>query len=240
MIKAEPSWTLRGPAVRNVPVHGLLLLRAGDNPIIHERAGTFLTVWNKDGNISALQTDEGRSVAWTLDKYKNIHIVEKLWELEHDMDWYFLIDADTYVIWSNLIRWLPSLDVSKKAFYGANMFISSKRFTHGGSGTVLPKASVYDFVVTHKGTASRWEARTQYECCGDYMLDTALLEYGNVLTDIYPSISGQKPVITPYSYSEAYWCQPTVTMHHFNASEMTDFDGFERSRLNQTVSIHHS
>ena len=44
MIKAEPSWTFRGPAVRNVPFHGLLLLRAGDNPIIHERAGTFLTV----------------------------------------------------------------------------------------------------------------------------------------------------------------------------------------------------
>jgi len=44
MIKAEPSWTLRGPAVRNVPFHGLLLLRAGDNPIIHERAGTFLTI----------------------------------------------------------------------------------------------------------------------------------------------------------------------------------------------------
>jgi len=43
MIKSEPSWTSGGPAVRTVPLQNLLLPRAGDNSIIHERAGTFLT-----------------------------------------------------------------------------------------------------------------------------------------------------------------------------------------------------
>jgi len=31
--------------------------------------------------------------AWTLDKYKKLHILEKVWDLNPDMDWYLHVDA---------------------------------------------------------------------------------------------------------------------------------------------------
>lgn len=60
-------------------------------------------LWQRDQNIDALQgaknpESPNELAAWTLDKYKNIHILEKTWELKPNMDWYVFIDADTYVL----------------------------------------------------------------------------------------------------------------------------------------------
>ena len=70
------------------------------------------------------------------------------------------------------------------------MFLSNIPFAHGRSGIVLSKSTVHDFVVTHNGTASRWDPLIHAECCGDFMLAKALMENGNVLGDMRPSISG--------------------------------------------------
>lgn len=52
-----------------------------------------LTEYGKD--ISSLPKAEA---AWALDKYKNIHIAQKAWELRPNRTWYFFIDADTYIV----------------------------------------------------------------------------------------------------------------------------------------------
>lgn len=86
--------------------------------------------------------------AWTLDKYKFIHSLEKTWALKPNMDWYILIDADTYIFWDNLLHWLGTMDPMKKSYFGSEVVISGDRFAHGGSGIVISKAAIYDIVVT--------------------------------------------------------------------------------------------
>jgi len=66
--------------------------------------------------------------AWTLDKYKNIHIVEKTWAMKPEMDWYLFIDADTYVLWPNMLKWLAGMDPNKKFYSGSEVAISGTRF----------------------------------------------------------------------------------------------------------------
>ena len=66
--------------------------------------------------------------AWTLDKYKNIHIVEKTWAMKPNMDWYLFIDADTYVLWPNMLNWLAGMDPNKKFYSGSEVSISGTRF----------------------------------------------------------------------------------------------------------------
>ena len=198
-------------------------------------------LWKTEHNVSSLKGAKDPSkpddlAAWSLDKYKNMHIVEKTWELKPDRDWYVFIDADTYLVWSNLLRWLSSLDSTKRGFFGSKLVLSDTNFMHGGSGMVMSKTTVHDFAVTNNGTAARWDPRIRWECCGDYVLSRALVEYGNELSNVWPSISGQKPCTFPYSLSESYWCQPTVTMHHVSPSEMRQFSDFERQRSNQSVS----
>jgi hypothetical protein len=63
--------------------------------------------------------------AWTLDKYKKLHIVEKACAMKPDLDWYLHIDADTYVIWPSLVEWLEQLDLSKESFLGSMSYINN-------------------------------------------------------------------------------------------------------------------
>lgn len=60
-------------------------------------------LWQKEKNIDSLRGAKNPEkneelAAWTLDKYKFIHVLEKTWAMAPDMDWYFFIDADTYLI----------------------------------------------------------------------------------------------------------------------------------------------
>lgn len=196
--------------------------------------------WRTDGNVSAVKglrdpDSPNDLAAWTLDKYKFMHVLEKTWDLAPNKEWYILIDADTYLIWSNILRWIPSLDSSKKAYFGSRVFLSNVPFAHGGSGTIFSKSLMYDFAVTHKGTAARWDPEIHTACCGDLMLGKVLREYENELVSIRPEMSGQKPSTMPFVAE--YWCQPTFTLHHFSAPEMKELDAYERGREYQSVRV---
>jgi hypothetical protein len=41
--------------------------------------------------------------AWTLDKYKFLHVLEKTCAMQPDMDWYVIMDAEWYIFWSNMV-----------------------------------------------------------------------------------------------------------------------------------------
>ncbi|KAG4430449.1 hypothetical protein IFR05_014075 [Cadophora sp. M221] len=186
--------------------------------------------WRRDENVNSTKgmKDHKSSndlAAWTLDKYKNTHILEK----------YIVIDADTYVVWSSLLHWLPSLDSAKKMSLGSVAFMGSTGFAHGGSGTVFSRSLMYYYAVTHNGAAARLDSKIHNSCCGDVMVSEALKEYGNDLIKIQPEFSGQKPGTIPY-YTD-YWCQPTLTMHHYNAEDMKAFHQFESGRENKSIPL---
>ncbi|KAK6538946.1 hypothetical protein TWF694_010496 [Orbilia ellipsospora] len=200
-------------------------------------------IFQHNGNIKSLKEtrdpeNNRHLAAWTLGKYKNIHILERAWELVPDKDWYLFIDADTYIIWSNLLRWLPSLDPSEKVHFGSNIFLSNTPSTNGGSGTHLPKSVMYDLAVTHKGTAARWDQEIHKSCCGDYMLSKAVAEYSNELVSVRPESSGHKPATTPFL--STYWCQPVFTMHNFSAPDMIALNEYERARSDKSTPLTHA
>jgi hypothetical protein len=176
----------------------------------------------------------GTLAAWTLDKYKKLHILEKVWDMQPDMDWYFHIDADTYVIWSSLVAWLEKLDPTQESFLGSLSFINNLPFAHGGSGMLLSGAAMRNFVVKHNGTANRWDFHMHDECCADWVLAQILKEYGMELMNSWPTIQGETQSTIPFD--STHWCQPLVTMHHVSPFEAAQMGDFEAKRENKTVS----
>lgn len=176
----------------------------------------------------------GTAAAWTLDKYKKLHILEKAWAMQPDMDWYFHIDADTYVIWSSLVEWLAKLDPTKELYLGSLSFINNLPFGHGGSGMLMSGAAMRNFVVQHNGTAGRWDYKMQNECCADWVLAQILKEYGMGLMNSWPTIQGEPQSTIPFDGT--HWCQPFVTMHHVSPLEAQQMGDFEARREDKTVS----
>ncbi|KAK4101309.1 glycosyltransferase family 31 protein [Parathielavia hyrcaniae] len=177
---------------------------------------------NKLGNPA----DEG----WALDKYKNIHIAEKAHAMRPGYDWYLFIDADTYVLWPNLVQWLGTLDPTKPLYLGSATVINNFNFAHGGSGYIVSKAAMDEFVGKHTGVGNEYDVRAKNECCGDYLFALALKAKTEVtVQQMWPTINGEKPSTLPFGPS--HWCHPIVTMHHMNAEELNTFWNFERRLL---------
>ncbi|KAI2601780.1 glycosyltransferase family 31 protein [Hypoxylon sp. NC1633] len=149
-----------------------------------------------------------KNEAWTLDKYKNVHIAEKTYRLRPNYDWYLFIDADTYVLWRNLVQWLSYLkNPSKRRYYiGSVAMINGFRFAHGGSGYILSQATMWDLAANHSGVANSYDVRAKESCCGDYILGLALNEtLGVGVSHTWPTINGEKPYTISYGPRE--WCQ---------------------------------
>ncbi|EPE35713.1 hypothetical protein GLAREA_05050 [Glarea lozoyensis ATCC 20868] len=198
------------------------------------------TLWQRTQNITSLRgtkNPESPNVlaAWTLDKYKFIHIVEKTWALKPDLDWYLFLDADTYVVWPNMIHWLSTLDPNRKSYFGSEVSINDIAFAHGGSGIILSKALVYEIAVTRKGVAAQWDGRTKERCCGDLVLAEMMREFGTRLRDVWPLMSGERPESLPFGPgSGEYWCKPALTFHHVSVAGMKRFSDFEEAWWDRT------
>lgn len=199
-------------------------------------------MWKSNGNISSLKGYKNPEkldevAAWTLDKYKNLHIVEKTWALKPDMDWYIFIDADSYLFWSNLLSWLATMNPNKKSYFGSEVNLSGTRFAHGGSGIVISRAAMHQLVVEHNGTAAKWDPKIKEHCCGDLVLGMALKEYGTELQDVWPLFSGEAPSTLPFGPgTPEYVCRPALTMHHLSPTEMIELSEFEQQRFRNPVS----
>ncbi len=201
-------------------------------------------MYKKQKGMSAGQIDSmlkgwkpphsGQLGAWTLDKYKMVHILEKTWTLFPNKEWYIFIDADTYLVWPNLLRFLETRNKTEKLYFGSKAYLGGTPFAHGGSGIMVSGPAMYDFVVTHNGTAAKWDIPMKDKCCGDAVIGIQMLENGIEMENFWPTVNGEKPATLPFGPNE--WCHPIVTMHHVTPAEMAEIDTFERQRKDTEVS----
>ncbi|KAI0133351.1 glycosyltransferase family 31 protein [Hypoxylon sp. NC0597] len=174
-------------------------------------------------------SDSEKPEGWMLDRYKNVHILEKTYKLRPNHDWYLFIDADTYVLWNNLVEWLSRLEdpSTKKHYIGSVSLIDDFSFAHGGSGYILSQATMQGFAANNSGIANHYDQTARELCCGDYVLALALNDtIGIGVEQAWPTINGEKPYTIPYGSRE--WCHPIVTMHHMDPEEISSFWKFEK------------
>jgi len=164
------------------------IYRAQQNCIV-DREHCFIP--ERNGN-------DDRPAGWRLDKYKNIHMAEKAWKALPDRDWYFFIDADTYVFWDTLVMWLKQMDPTRKHFLGNIHDHGTGPFAHGGSGYLLSHPAMSELLDKNPGVARQYDMVALGLCCGDLMFSQAMKEkadievVGVVSTIPFPAIKQPK------------------------------------------------
>ncbi|KAH7364073.1 hypothetical protein BKA65DRAFT_419260 [Rhexocercosporidium sp. MPI-PUGE-AT-0058] len=201
-------------------------------------------LWNATHDISSLKDerhpDKNELAAWTLDKYKNVHILEKTWALMPGYDWYVFIDADTYLLWDSIVAWLSTMSPKKKSYFGSEVNTAGVKFAHGGTGIIISKATMYKFAVKDAGMAANWDPIIRNKCCGDLVLAMALRESGTLLQDAWPAMSGEAPWTLPFGPgTPEYWCRPVLTLHHLSPDGMAEFKRYEDQRANKWTPLTH-
>lgn len=181
-------------------------------------------------------TEEIKNSAWTLDKYKNLHIVAKSWWLIPQKKWYLHLDADTYLVWPSLLFWLERLNASEAIYTGSLTCFGNLKAAHGGSGILLSASATEAMVVRNHSTIPAWDAEAANHCCGDELVGRALWDNGIELHNSWPIINGENPYTIPFG--PKYWCEPIVTMHHVSPGQMEMLSLFEQRRTDRHVCVH--
>jgi hypothetical protein len=187
--------------------------------------------YQRDWEDVATLKKDGRE-AWTLDKYKFLHLVVKVWHERPNVDWYVFIEADTYVVWSNLVLWLQQLSAADKLYLGSAAWLGPQAFAHGGSGYVFSGKLLQQFVDGKSDLTSRYDDVFPNYCCGDAVLAQILKQELDIdVKNYWPLLNGEKP--STMAFGSALWCQPAITMHHITPRERSAIFEFEQSRKNQ-------
>ncbi|KAH6695102.1 hypothetical protein F5X68DRAFT_266729 [Plectosphaerella plurivora] len=167
---------------------------------------------------------------WSLDKYKNVHIAEKVYAAKPEYDWYLFIDADSYVLFHTVVEWLKHLDPTKPQYIGSQSFVANFPFAHGGSGYLVSQAAMRG-IAESPGLANSLEEATRHTCCGDWMFAKALYNTSSIkVNNVWPVINGEKPATLPFTKDS--WCRPLATMHHMSTEEISTFWEWESARMN--------
>lgn len=168
---------------------------------------------------------------WRLDKWKFLPMIDLALAVHPTAKWYVFMEADTYLMWPNLVAWLSQLDASRPLYLGYQMQIGEVIFGHGGSGFVISNPAmrkVSEYRASHMKeldqlTASQW--------AGDCVLGKVLSDVGVPLTWSWPMLQGSRPWDLDH-FSEGYnrktWCHPVISYHHMTPADIEELWRFDQ------------
>lgn len=157
---------------------------------------------------AAAQSVDFEQQGWDLDKYKNIHIAEKAFNMRPNYDWYLFVDADAYVVWPTILHWLEKLYHTDPVILGSKTSVGNSHFGDGGSGYVVSNRAMRDFFEGKHNVANRWDEATKNHCCGDLMFAKALTEITGISvndTVRFDPYSVMSDLYRPLSSLNALW-----------------------------------
>jgi fringe-like protein len=179
--------------------------------------------------------DLDREAAWRLDRFKNIPMLKMAYEMKPDVKWFLFIDADTWLLWDNVLTWLSQLDPSRPLYLGSPVDGSEGLvFAHGGSGYVISRPAARMLVEEPEEEVQKHFQWAKNDCCGDAVLGSTFREKKLLLTSAYPSIQGES--VAGLAFDLEYWCHAAITFHHMPPHELTSMHTFESTVFRHTVS----
>ena len=192
------------------------------------RKGLTEQDWGSDENGPFGKAD---NPGWKLDKWKFLPMVDGALELKPDAKWYIFIEADTYVVWPNLVNWLAHFDHTRTYYLGSPMQIGDMLFGYGGAGVILSNKAANVLHSYRAEAQEELEEMTSNEWAGDCALARALAETHIPLTWSWPMMMTSRPWEIDH-FSEGYgrqpWCYPVVTYHHMSPSDIEEMWRFDR------------
>lgn len=205
-------------------------------------------MWDLDG----LRKYDG----WKLDRFKNIPMLAHAWlTAPEDTEWFFFMDADTYVFQRGLLKFLKKYDHNEPVYvgraadweteaYNLNGEYVKIPFAHGGSGVALSRGAMARlFGEDPHSDRSQLDAvveksmvRGAGHCCGDALVGIMLYEYlGEFLVDMpwgrYPSYDNpfQGSTLRDVAVGPNGWCLPYYSWHHLIPREVDELYDYERN-----------
>lgn len=160
---------------------------------------------------------------WKLDKWKFVPMMNEALQVRPNAKWYVFIEADSYMVWPNLVAWLSRLDHKKPYYLGAPMQIGNILFAYGGSGIILSNPAMQMVSKHRAGQSTELEKFTADNWAGDCVLGKVLHDAGVRLLWSWPMLQTAR-VWELDHFAEGYgrkpWCYPAISYHHMDTQDI--------------------
>ena len=174
----------------------------------------------KESGSSGLKDNPG----WKLDKWKFLPMTTKALELRPDAKWFVFIEADTYVFWPSLVRWLSFLDPTEPHYIGRRLNLGETKFAYGGNGIIFSAAALHKITELRTSKLKDYDQLTAKKWAGDAILGDLVADAGIDIHSPTVVLSGEPP--SEMDYAEAPGNNPLcrynpISFHHMSSSEIT-------------------
>lgn len=197
-----------------------------------------LRVSGRAGLQEADSTEEENGVfgmpnnpGWKLDKWKFLPMIDEALKTKPDAKWYVFMEADTHIVWANLVAWLARLDPREPLYLGTETQIGDVLFAHGGSGFILSQKAMRMVSRQYAKNTTEYNAYTNEEWAGDMVLGKVLKDAGVDLTFTWPLLQnarlGEIEPLTNQFYRQP-WCFPVVGFHHLSPEDVEEMWKFDQ------------
>lgn len=173
---------------------------------------------------------------WKLDKWKFLPMVDRALQRKPGAKWFVFIEADTYMVWQNMLEYLSKFDDRLPYYIGKQMQIGGVIFAHGGSGFALSNTAMKKVTDYWKGHQEEFDHYTQDQWAGDMILGKALKDVGIELFWGFPHLQGDSISTLDWNVSNIDrqpWCFAPITFHHATKSEFNMMWQFEQEWYRQ-------
>ncbi|KAK8211414.1 hypothetical protein M8818_003381 [Zalaria obscura] len=166
-----------------------------------------------------------------LEKWKMLPMIRRTLQLHRTKKWFMFLDADTFVSWPNLLRWIERLNSEDYVYAGMPVFDGERVWADGGSGFLLSRPAARKVADAYPGHLSEWETRTNEISSGDRLLGEVLAEVGVPL--LYSSPHVQDRSLASMEWTAMQWCRPAVTLHDVSTEDQDRMWQFEQVWIRQ-------
>ncbi len=180
--------------------------------------------------------------SWKLDRFKFLPMIDKAFTYRPNAKWFVFIEADTYMIWQNVLEYLNMFDADQPFYIGKHMYVGETLFAHGGSGFVLSSPAMRKVTKERNDYLAEYDEFTAKSWGGDMVLAQALREVKVDLFKAFPHFQGDPVSSLDHNVSKldkTPWCYAPLTYHHMRPADMQDLWTFEQTRQQSGKPHHH-
>ncbi|KAI1266775.1 glycosyltransferase family 31 protein [Xylariaceae sp. FL1019] len=166
-----------------------------------------------------------------LDKWKFLPMIDKAVQQRPKASWYVFIEADTYMVWTNMLEYLSRLDHKHPYYIGRHMYHKEVLYGHGGSGFVLSRPAAQKVSKYWKRHETELDLETLKGWVGDFMLGKVMKKLDIPLLWGYPHFQGDSLTAIDWAIEKLErqtWCYAAMTFHHMSPSDFTMLWQFEQ------------
>ncbi|OTB18569.1 glycosyltransferase family 31 protein, partial [Daldinia sp. EC12] len=173
-------------------------------------------------------------------QWKLLPMAERALQYRPQAKWFVFLEADTYMVWQNVLEWLARFNPEQAYYFGSGTYVGDDLLPSENLGFAFSRHAIEEIAEYWRGYQTKWHQYPNKQWAGDITIRHALQR---VRSSIVPTL----PYLQVNSLSSIDWaalgpneqsgCPAPMTFHHMTEEEFTIMWKFEQERLRRNSGI---